>query len=361
MNGPNRRNFLKGAAALGLPAIGIDAPAQDAPLKVGVVYVSPIAEIGWTRQHDLARAAIEAAFPGRVQTTTVANISSTQDAGRVFGELAGQGHKLIFGTSFSHMTPIVKAAREFPDVKFEHCSGLQHAPNLGTFEARYFEGGYVSGMAAAAVSKSNVIGFVGGFPIPDVVATINAVLLGARSVNPKVVCKVVWLNSWYDPAKEREAATALMAGGADVLVSMTDTPATVQAADAKGAWSIGYASDLRKFAPKGQLTSFTLDWSGVYVEAARAVLEKRWATRERWDGLKAGVVKMAPYNPAIPAVALEAIRAHEAAIAAGTAHPFAGPIRDAAGKERAARATVLPDEVIRKMNWFVEGVQGALG
>jgi simple sugar transport system substrate-binding protein len=362
MHTSNRRHFLKqGAAALALPSIAMgSAHAQGAPLKVGVVYVSPVAETGWTYQHDLGRRAIESTFGNRVATTVVANISGGQDAERVFGELASSGHGLIFGTSFSHMQPMVKAASAFPDVKFQHCSGFQRAANLSTFEARYYDGGYLGGIAAASVSKTKVIGFVGGFPIPDVVATINALMLGARSVDPQMVCKVVWLNSWFDPGREREATTSLMAAGADVLVSMTDTPSAVQAAENKGAWSIGYASDLRKFAPRGQLTSITLDWTSVYVEATRAVLENRWTCTDRWDGIQAGVVKMAPYNTSIPPKALALVQAREAELKAGKLKPFAGPIRDADGKERVARGAVLPNDEIHKTKWFVEGVQGTM-
>ncbi|HSV50545.1 MAG TPA: BMP family ABC transporter substrate-binding protein [Burkholderiaceae bacterium] len=349
-----------GIPALGLGTMGSTSAQQGNALKVGVVYVSPVSETGWTRQHDLGRQAIETAFPGKVTTTAIANVFSTQDTERVMRELAEQGHGLIFGTSFSHMTPIVKVARDFPHVKFEHCSGLQHAANLGTFEARYYEGGFLSGVAAGAMTKSNVIGFVGGFPVPDVVATVNAILLGARSVNPKTICRVVWLNSWYDPGKEQEAATALMAAGADVLVSMTDTAATAVAAESRGKWSIGYASDFRKFAPKGQLTSFTLDWSSIYVEAARAVLEKRWVSRARWEGIQPGIVKMAPWNPAIPSSVLATVRANEAAFQAGTLQPFTGPINDHTGKPRVARGQTLASDDLRKMNWLVEGVQGTI-
>lgn len=360
----SRRDFLKGTAAIGLGAAGSQfsrvAFAQQDVLKVGIAYVSPVADVGWTKQHDLARQAMEAAFPGKIKTTVVESVANAQDAERVFREMASQGHRLIFGTSFSHMTPMFKVAQAFPNVRFEHCSGLKQLPNLGLFEARYYEGTYLAGVISGSLSKSNVIGFVGGFPVPDVVGPANALLLGARSVNPKMACKVIWLNSWYDPSREQEAANTLISLGADVVVSMTDTPTTVQTGEAKGVWTIGYASDFRKFGPTRQLTSFTLDWSSIYIGAARDMLQGTWKSQHRWDGLKAGVVKMAPYNPAIPKEVLTLVTEKEKAIIAGTLHPFAGPIKDQAGKQRVAANGALPDDQIKSINWFVDGMQGSL-
>lgn len=366
--GFNRRTFLKHAVASAvpvslmgqsLPAFSAPAASAAAPLKVGVVHVSAIGDYGWAKQHDLARQAVDAAFPGRAQTMAITNIFNPLDAERVFRDLAGQGHQLIFGTSFSHMTPIMKVAREFPNVRFEHCSGLHTLSNLSTFEARYYEGSYLAGIAAASVSKTKVIGFIGGFPIPDLIATANAFLLGARSVDPQIVCKVVWLNTWIDPSREREAAASLLASQVDVLLSTSGDITGVKVAEEKGVWSVGYASDFRKFAPKGQLTSFTLDWSGVYVDAARRVLDNNWVATDRWDGVQARIVKMAPYNPAIPAAGMERLRAYEARLAAGTVRPFTGPVKDTSGRQRLATGAVLADADIRKMDWYVEGILGA--
>jgi basic membrane protein A len=358
---PTRRQFLTHGGALAAATAGLAAPtvrAQSAPLKVGIAYVSPIAPMGWTRQHDLARRAMEAAFPGRVQTTVVENISNPADAVRVFREMAQSGHKLIFGTSFSHLVPLQQVAADFPDVAFEHCSGIKTLPNLGIFEARYYEGTYLAGVIAGAMSKSGTIGFIGGFPVPDIVGPANALLIGARSVNPKVRCKPLWLNSWFDPPKEQNAATTLLNLGADVLVSMTDTPTTVMVGEERGAWTIGYASDMRPRGPKRQLTSFMLDWSSLYIDAARRVLAGNWKPTARWDGLKAGVVKMAPYNPAIPADVLQQVAQKERAIIEGRLQPFAGPLKDLTGKPRAAAGGVLDEHAIRSMNWLVEGMEG---
>jgi simple sugar transport system substrate-binding protein len=290
----------------------------------------------------------------------VENVSNPTDAVRVFREMAANGHKLIFGTSFSHLVPMQQAAADFPGVTFEHCSGLKTLANLGVFEARYYEGTYLAGEVAGAMSKTGIIGFIGGFPVPDIVGPANSLLLGARSVNPAIRCKALWLNSWYDPAKEQNAATTLLNLGADVLVSMTDTPTTVKVGEQRGAWTIGYASDMRSAGPKRQLTSFTLDWSSLYIDAARRVIAGTWKPTERWLGLKAGVVKMAPYNPAIPPAVLAQVAQRERAIVEGRLNPFAGPIKDTSGRVRAPAGGALDEPGIRSINWLVEGMEGSL-
>lgn len=355
-----RRRFLAGAGAAGLAGTGLSAFAAD-PLKVGVVYVSPVSEIGWTKQHSLGVDAIKAALGDGVRTTVIDNIFKPQDAERVFRQLAGGGHRLVFGTSFSHGTPMQKVAPRFPGVAFEHCSGIVHLPNLGTFEAKYYEGTYVAGVAAGHMSRSGKIGFIGGFPIPDIVGPANALLLGAQSVNPGITCPAIFLNSWFDPGKEKEAANTLISQGCDVICSMTDTATGVQVAGEKGAWSIGYASDMAKFAPRRHLTAFTLDWSSVYVGAARAVAAGTWRSTVRWQGLAEGVVRMSPYNTAIPAGVRTGLAALEADIRAGRLHPYAGEIKDQSGRVRVARGAVLPDEDIRRFDWFVAGMVGKLG
>jgi basic membrane protein A and related proteins len=358
-----RRGFLKSGSALGLGLgtglIGRKAFAAE-PLKVGIAYVSPIAEIGWTKQHSLGAEAIEAALGDAVQVTAIDNVFNPQDAERVFSELATNGNKLIFGTSFSHGTPLLKVAPRFPDVAFEHCSGIKHLENLGTFEAKYYEGTYLAGVAGGHMTKTGKIGFIGGFPIPDIVGPANALLLGAQSVKPEATCNVIFLNSWYDPGKEKEAANTLVSQGCDVICSMTDTATGVQVAGEKGVWSIGYASDMRKFAPESQLTAFTLDWSPIYVQAAKDVAAGTWKTSERWDGLGAGVVKMAPYLDAIPADVQGKLAEIEGQIIAGTVHPYGGEIKDQDGTVRVAAGSVLPDNDIRGFNWFVQGMVGQL-
>ncbi len=357
----SRRTFMQGSAAavaaLGFPNI---VRAADV-IKIGQVNASPAAEIGWSKQHALGIDAIKAKYGDRVEVTVVDSIFVPQDAERVFRELAAKGHKLIFGTSFSLGTPMQKVAPRFPDVAFEHCSGIVHLKNLGTFEAKYYEGMYVAGVAAGHMSKTGRLGFVGGFPIPDIVGPANAFLLGAQSVRSDATCDVVFLNSWFDPAKEKEAALALLAQGADVLVGMTDTGVCVQTAQEKGVLSVGYASDLRTFGPDSQLTSVVLDWSSDYLDAASGVVDGDWTSTVRWSGFKKGVVKMAPYNDVIPADVRDKLTKLEADIASGATHPYAGEIKDADGNIRVAAGSVLPDADIRSFNWLVAGMNGSLG
>lgn len=363
MSNTTRRDVLKYGGALGAAlATGTFSrlALADEPIGIGVVYVSPVAEIGWTKQHSLAVEAVQKEFGDKVKFTVIDNIFVPQDAERVFRKLAADGNKLIFGTSFSHGTPMQKVAPRFPKTAFEHCSGIVHLANLGTFEAKYYEGTFVAGAAGGYMSKEGKIGFIGGFPIPDVVGPANALLLGAQSVNPKATCNTIFLNSWFDPGKEKEAALTLASQGCDVICSMTDTPTGVQVAGQKGAWSIGYASDMSKFASGKQLTAFELDWSSDYVNNTRAVLDGTWKPTERWDGLGAGVVKMAPYNEQIPADAQAKLKQLEADIASGKVHPYAGELKDQDGKVRVKKGNVLSDKDIRAMNWFVGGMIGKL-
>ncbi len=360
----SRRDFLRyssaAGAALATGSWASAASAQDV-LKVAAVYVSPVSEIGWTKQHSLAMEAIKEEFGDKVDITTIDNVFKPQDAERVFRELAANGNQLIFGTSFSHGTPMQKVAPRFPDVAFEHCSGIKQLGNLGTFEAKYYEGTYVAGVAAGLMTKSAKIGFIGGFPIPDIVGPANALLLGAQSVNPDVTCNAIFLNSWFDPGKEKEAVNTLVSQGCDVICAMTDTATGVQVAGEKGAWSIGYASDMSQFADGKHLTAFTLDWSSIYVAAAKDVAAGTWESKERWKGLASGVVKMSPLNPAIPADAVARIEKVEQDVASGAVHPYAGELKDQDGTVRVPAGAVMSEEEIRGFNWFVQGMIGNLG
>jgi basic membrane lipoprotein Med (substrate-binding protein (PBP1-ABC) superfamily) len=254
-----------------------------------------------------------------------------------------------------------KVAPRFPDVAFEHCSGIKHLDNLGTFEAKYYEGTYVAGVTAAHVSKSAKIGFIGGFPIPDIVGPANALLRGAQSVNPDTTCNVIFLNSWFDPGKEKEAAKALIAQGCDVICSMTDTATGVQVAGENDVWSIGYASDMSQFGNGKHLTAFTLNWAPIYVQAAKDVSAGTWATNERWNGLADGIVQMSPYNANLSTEAIADAEKARMDITAGTLHPYAGVLKDQDGNVRVEAGSVLPNGDIRGFNWFVEGMIGNLG
>jgi basic membrane lipoprotein Med (substrate-binding protein (PBP1-ABC) superfamily) len=361
--GLTRRRLLQGSAAFGTAAV-VGASARPAlaeePLKVGVVYTSPIADIGWTKQHVLAVAAVERELAGKVTVTQVDNVFQPQDAERVFRELARSGNRLLFGTSFSHGTPMQKVAPQFSEAAFEQCSGIKRLGNLGTFEARYYEGTYVAGVAASKLTQSGKLGFVAGFPIPDVIGAANTFLLGARTANPAATCSVVFLNSWFDPGLEKDAANVLLAQGCDAIASMTDTAAAVQEAENKGAWSIGYASDLSSYAPKKLITSMVLDWSSIYLQAAQDVLAGGWTAEDRWLGLAAGVVKMAPYNVSVPAEAAALADQAAAAIKTGSLQPWAGEIRDQSGQVRVPKGDVLDHDGIRGIRWFVEGMIGKL-
>ncbi len=295
-----------------------------------------------------------------MKTTYVENVAEGADAERVIRQLAAAGNDIVFTTSFGFMNPTAKVAKQFPKVKFEHATGYLRAPNLATYMARFYEGRYVTGIAAGRLTKSNKLGYIASFPIPEVVRGVNAFTLAARSVNPKAEVRVVWVNSWYDPGKEREAAEALMAQGVDVLAQHTDSAAPVQAAEEKGVWAIGHSSDMSRFGPKSHLTAIVNDWSGYYIARVQAVLDGTWASTDTWDGFDTGMVRLAPFNPATPpAVKAEALKA-EAEIKAKTRHPFAGPIKDQSGKERVPVGKALSDDELLKMNWFVEGVIGSV-
>jgi basic membrane lipoprotein Med (substrate-binding protein (PBP1-ABC) superfamily) len=325
-----------------------------------VALVSPVAEVGWTKQHSLGVQAIKDAMGDKVKIDIIDNVFQPQDAERVFRSFASSGHKLVFGTSFSHAAPMARVAPGFPDTAFMDCAGIKHAANLGAFEARYYEGSYVAGIAAGKMSKTGKLGFVGGFPVPDIVGPANAMLLGAQSVNPQASCTVIFLNSWSDPGKEKEAALALAAQGCDVLCGMTDSPAAVQAAEESGGWSIGYASDMRRFAPTKELTAYTLDWSSIYVKAAQDVAAGTWKSEMLWQGLKEGVVKLAPYAKLIPPEVASLLDAKQADIIAGTLHPYAGEIKDQDGKIRVPAGGVLSEADIRGTDWLVAGMIGQL-
>jgi simple sugar transport system substrate-binding protein len=350
-------------AALGAAALawGWAATAIGAePLKIAFVYVSPVSDAGWTFQHDTGRKELEKALDGQVKTTFVESVNEGADAERVIRELAADGNKLIFTTSFGFMNPTIKVAKQFPNVIFEHATGYKRAKNVGTYSARFYEARYLTGMVAGKMTKSNTLGYVAAFPIPEVVQGIDAFILGARAVNPKAEVKVIWTSSWYDPGKEREAADTLVAQGADVLTHHTDSTAVVQAAEEKGVYSIAYHSDMRKYGPKYELTAATHHWGQYYIREAKAVLAGKWKSGDVWGGIKDGMVGLAPFGAAVPKEVIAVVEARKAEIAAGKFHPFQGPIKDNDGKLRVAAGKHLSDPEILGLNWYVEGVQGKL-
>jgi basic membrane protein A and related proteins len=357
----NTWNAIGVCAAAGL-AVALPATALSAePLMVGFVYLGPVSDGGWTQQHDVARKKLEAALGSAIKTTYVENVPETADSERVFRQLAADGNKLIFATSFGYMEPLLKVAKLFPNVKFEHVNGFKTAANVVVYEPRFEEGFYLNGIIAGQMTKTNTLGFIGSFPIPSVVRNIDSMTLGAQAANPKVKMKPIWVNTWYDPGKERQAADTLIAQGADAVGQNTDSPASIQAAQEKGTYAFSIDADMSSFGKMAQLTGSTEDWSGYYIAETRKVLDGSWTGNRhtRW-GLKEGMVVMAPLNPAIPAQAVKVFEEKKAKIVAGELNPFSGPIKDNTGKERVAAGGVMSDATFNSLDWYVEGIEGSI-
>ena len=340
----------------------IQAPPKP-PLKIAFVYVSPIGEAGWTFQHEQGRLAMQKTLGDRVVSTAVEAVAEGADSERVMRDLAAQGHQLIFATSFGYLEPALRVAADFPNVKFEHAGGYKTAANLNTYNARYYEARYLAGLLAGKSSKSGVAGYVAGFPVPEVVQGINAFTLGMREANPKAEVRVLWLNTWFDPAREREAAQTLINQGADVLTNHSGSPAVPQTAQAnfkdKGVRAIAYQSDMRKFAPDAQLAAVTHHWGDYYTQVANAVLNDRWKPLPAWGGMKDGLVQLSAVNVDVPAPVQALIEARRKAIVGGSFKPFAAPLTDNEGRVRLAQGA-LDDASIASMNWFVRGVVGSV-
>jgi len=342
-------------------AVAAAAPAAaQGPLKVGFVYVSPIGDAGWTFPHDQGRKEMEKALAGKVETKYVENVPEGADAERVIRELASAGNKLVFTTSFGYMNPTITVAQQFPNSVFMHATGYKTAKNVGIYNARFYEGRYLCGIIAGKMTKSNVAGYVAAFPIPEVLQGIDAFVLGMRSVNPKAELKVIWTNSWYDPGREREAANTLISQGADVLTHHTDSTAIVQAAEEKGKYAFGYHSDMSKYGPKAQLSATTHQWGAFYTKVTQEVIGGTWKGTNVWGGIKDGMIKLAPLNPAVPKDVADLVAAKTNDIASGKLHPFTGPLKDNTGKERLAAGKVMADDDLQKLDFYVEGVQGSL-
>jgi basic membrane protein A len=357
-NHVTRRGFVLGTAATAgaLSLAGTRAFAAD-PLKVGFVYVGPIGDFGWTHGHELGREAVVHHFGDKVETTFVENVAEGPDAERVIRKLAAGGHGLIFTTSFGFMNPTVRVAKQFKKVMFEHATGYQTSPNVSTYNARFHEGRAICGTIAGHISKSGVTGYIASFPIPEVVMGINSFTLAARKINPDIRVKVVWVNSWYDPGKEGDAAKALIDQGADIVSQHTDSPAPLQVAESRGVHGFGHASNMKAYAPKAQLTSIMDDWSGYYVKRTQDVIDGTWKSGSVWWGIKEGMVEMAPYGPDVADNVRAAADATRDGIVAGSLHPFAGPIKDITGEVRVAAGQTMSDGDLQKMDWYVEGVE----
>ena len=332
--------------------------ASMAADTVGFVYVSPIGDAGWTYQHDQGRLQMEKATG--VTTKYVENVPEGPDAERVIREMAKRGDKVIFATSFGYMNPMLKVSKQFPKTAFVHATGYKMGKNMGLYNARFYEGRYLTGVIAGEMTKSNVLGYVAAFPIPEVLQGINAFIQGARSVNPKAELRVIWVNSWFDPGKERQASMTLMSQGADALTHHTDSTAVVQAAEEKGKYAFGYHSDMSKYGSNAHLTATTHHWGNFYTEVVKAAQSGNWKPGNVWGGYKEGMISLAPLNPVIPAELRNRIASMEKQIAAGTLHPFSGPVVDQDGKTRVAAGQTMSDGDLSGMDYFVQGVVSKL-
>jgi basic membrane protein A len=343
------------AAMLATGASLFGASAAD-KLKVGFIYLGPVGDLGWTYQHDLGRLAMLKEFGDKVETTYLENVSEGPDSERSIEQLARAGNKLIFTTSFGYMEPTLKVAKKYPNVHFEHATGYKRDKNMSTYSGRFYEGRYIQGQIAAKVSKAGVLGYIGSFPIPEVISGINATMIGAQTVNPNIKVKIIWVNSWFDPGKEADAAKALIDQGADVIMQHTDSPAPMQVASERGKLAFGQDSEMIKFGPKAQLTSIIDNWGPYYTARVKAELDGTWKSEDIWDGLKEKMVVMAPYTN-MPDDVKKAAEETEAAIKDGKLHPFKCPVTGQDGKEVECKGGGhLADGQILGMNFYVKGV-----
>ena len=341
-------------AAAPAPAAAVAA----APLKMAFMYVSPVGDGGWTFQHEKARQALQAEFGGKIQTSLVESVPEGPDAERVLRDLVGQGNKLVFATSFGYMEPVQKVAADAKDVKFEHATGYKTADNVGTYDARTYEGAYLAGIVAGGMTKSNQIGVVASVPIPEVLRNINSYVLGAQSVNPKIKARVVWVNEWFSPPKESEAAATLINGGVDVLYQNTNSPAVLKTAQERGVRAFGKDSDMSAYAPKAHLASAEINWLPYYRKVTQDMLAGTWSTGQHWWGVKEGAMDLVSIADDVPQEIKDKVAAAKAGLKDGTFHIWKGPLKDNSGKELLADAAVGDHAFLSGINFYVAGIDG---
>ena len=335
-----------------------EAPKAE-PLKIAFAYVGPVGDGGWTFAHDNGRKAVEAEFGDKVVTSFVENVPESADAERVIRDLAGQGNKIVFGTTFGYMEPMLKVAADFKDVKFEHATGYKQAENMRTYDSRTYEGAYMAGVIAGAMTKTNTLGVVASIPIPEVIRNINSFTLGAQSVNPKIKTKVVWVNGWFDPPKETEAATSLLNGGADVLFQNTDSSAVLQTAEKAGKRAFGWDSDMTAYGPKAHLGSAVINWGPYYIKAVKDVMDGTWQGNSGvWWGHKEGAIDMVSIAEDVPAEIKAKIDTIKAGLKDGSFHPWTGPIVGQDGKEVLPKDAKADDAFLGGIKFYVKGVEG---
>jgi basic membrane protein A len=358
--GCGKKEEAPAAAAPAAPvAAASAAPAKAEPLKIAFAYVGPVGDGGWTFAHDNARKAVEKEFGDKVVTSFVEKVPEAADAERVFRDMASQGNKLIFGTTFGYMEPMLKTAADLKDVKFEHATGYKQADNMRTYDSRTYEGAYMAGVIAGGMTKTNTIGVVGSIPIPEVIRNINSFTLGAQSVNPKIKTKVVWVNEWFNPPKETEAAQSLMNGGADVLMQNTDSSAVLQTAEKAGKMAFGWDSDMTAYAPKAHLASAVINWAPYYIKATRDALDGKWKGNEgAWWGVKEGAIDIVSISDKVPAELKAKVEAVKAGLKDGSFVIWKGPIVGSDGKEVLAKDAVADDKFLGGVKFYVKGVEG---
>ncbi|MBN2260592.1 MAG: BMP family ABC transporter substrate-binding protein [Clostridiales bacterium] len=336
-----------------------DAVIADEVVKVGMIYIGPPGDAGWTYAHDQGRQFLEEQYPN-VEVLFVESVPESSDAERVMTELVEEGCTVVFATSFGYMDYMDNVALKYPDVKFFHCSGYKTEENMSTYFGRIYQARYLTGMIAGAMTETNEIGYVAAHPIPEVIRGINAFTLGVKEANADAVVKVVWTNTWYDPAKEKEAAQGLLDSGVDVIAQHQDTPGPQQAAEEAGVYAVGYNTNMRAFAPEANLTSAVWNWGPYYVNAVKSVIDGTFVSTQYWGGLEDGIVDIAPISDKVPADMVAQVEAKKAAIIDGSFDVFAGPIKDQDGNIKVAEGSSMTDGELLSMDWFVEGVEGVI-
>jgi len=349
------KTLMTGAALV--VGLGGMAQAED-KTKVGFVYVGPVGDFGWSYEHNEGRKAVEEAFGDKVETMFVESVPEGADSERVMTQMALDGADLIFTTSFGYMDPTINVAKKFPNVKFEHATGYKQADNVSIYSARFYEGRSVIGHIAGHMTKSNTIGYIASFPIPEVIRGINAAYIAAKKVNPDVKLKIVWAYTWFDPAKEADAATALIEQGADIIMQHTDSPAAMTIAEEKGMYAFGQASDMKQFGPTARLSSIIDDWAPYYIARTQAVMDGTWESTSTWDGIKEGMVGIGDFSNDIPADVQASATALKEALISGATHSFTGPVNKQDGSSWLASGETADDGTLAGMNFYVEGIEG---
>ena len=357
--GCGKKEEAKPAEAAPAPVAAASAPPKPEPLKIAFAYVGPVGDGGWTFAHDTARKALEKEFGDKIVTSFVENVPESADAERVIRDMASQGNKLIFGTTFGYMEPMLKVAADNKGVWFEHATGYKQADNMRTYDSRTYEGAYMAGVIAGKMTKTNTLGIVASIPIPEVIRNINSFTLGAQSSNPKIKTKVVWVNSWFSPPKETEAATALINGGADVLFQNTDSAAVLKTAQEKGKRAFGWDSDMTAYGPTAHLGSAIINWAPYYIKATKEALDGSWKGGTGiWWGHKEGAIDMVSIADDVPAETKARIEEIKAGLKAGTYNIWKGPIVGQDGKQILAKDAVADDKFLSGVNFYIKGVEG---